>query len=107
MARLNEAEFLNSGVGIDLRDRSKIDRLEYKPSGRSPLQFVIDGVIYTVPVEDVIDLAAEKARLTKAMDAAAKERDTLSKRLENPAFVERAKPEIGRESWREGVWQYV
>src|SRR3546814_20621664 len=29
----------------------------------------------------------------KAMDAAAKERDALSKRLENPAFVERAKPE--------------
>src|SRR3546814_13046433 len=27
------------------------------------------------------------------MDAAAKERDALSKRLENPAFVERAKPE--------------
>src|SRR3546814_20147493 len=29
----------------------------------------------------------------KAMDAAAKERDALSQRLENPAFVERAKPE--------------
>ena len=39
------------------------------------------------------DLAAEKARLAKAMDAAIKERDALAKRLENPAFVERAKPE--------------
>ena len=31
--------------------------------------------------------------LAKARDASAKERDSLAKRLENPNFVERAKPE--------------
>jgi hypothetical protein len=46
-----------------------------------------------VPLEGLIDVAAEKARLAKALAASEKERDSLAKRLENPAFVEKAKPE--------------
>ena len=46
-----------------------------------------------VPLEGVIDIAAEKARLAKALLSSEKERDSLGKRLENPAFVEKAKPE--------------
>ncbi|MFN4097775.1 MAG: hypothetical protein ACK4GG_13485, partial [Sphingomonas sp.] len=41
----------------------------------------------------VIDLDAERARLTKAIAAAEKERDSLNVRLSNPAFAEKAKPE--------------
>jgi valyl-tRNA synthetase len=41
----------------------------------------------------LIDVAAEKARLAKALAASEKERDSLDKRLSNPAFVEKAKPE--------------
>ncbi len=44
-------------------------------------------------LEGVIDIAAERARLNKAAEAAEKERDALAARLANPAFVERAKPE--------------
>ncbi|MFL6780023.1 MAG: valyl-tRNA synthetase, partial [Sphingomicrobium sp.] len=40
-----------------------------------------------------IDLDAERARLSKAVDAAEKDRDSLAARLANPAFTERAKPE--------------
>ena len=46
-----------------------------------------------LPLEGVIDIAAEKARLAKALQAAEKERDSLAGRLSNPSFVERAKPE--------------
>jgi valyl-tRNA synthetase len=46
-----------------------------------------------VPLGDVIDLAAEKTRLEKALAAAVKERDALSGRLANPGFTEKAKPE--------------
>ena len=46
-----------------------------------------------IPLEGVIDIAAEKTRLEKAQGASIKERDALGKRLENPAFVEKAKPE--------------
>ncbi len=46
-----------------------------------------------IPLGDVIDIAAEKARLDKALAASVKERDALAGRLGNPGFVERAKPE--------------
>ncbi len=42
---------------------------------------------------EFIDIAAEKARLSKGAAAAEKERDSLAARLANPNFTERAKPE--------------
>ena len=41
----------------------------------------------------IIDIAAEKARLEKALAASQKEAKSLEGRLNNPAFVEKAKPE--------------
>lgn len=46
-----------------------------------------------VPLEGVIDIAAEKARLEKALAASEKEARSLEGRLSNPAFAEKAKPE--------------
>ena len=46
-----------------------------------------------IKLEGVIDLAAERTRLAKAIAAAEKERDGLAGRLNNASFVERAKPE--------------
>ena len=40
-----------------------------------------------------IDVDAERSRITKAIEAISKERDALASRLDNPAFVEKAKPE--------------
>lgn len=56
-------------------------------------QIVVDEATFILPLEGVIDIAAEKARLAKALAAAEKERDSLGGRLSNPAFVEKAKPE--------------
>ena len=39
------------------------------------------------------DIAAEKARLEKALAASTKEAKSLEGRLSNPKFVEKAKPE--------------
>ena len=60
---------------------------------RQNIQLVADGSTYMLSVPDTFDLAAEKARLAKAAEAAEKERDSLAGRLSNPSFVERAKPE--------------
>jgi valyl-tRNA synthetase len=46
-----------------------------------------------VPLEGVIDITAEKARLEKALAASEKEAKSLEGRLSNPAFAEKAKPE--------------
>ncbi len=56
-------------------------------------QIVVDEATFVLPLEGVIDLDAERARLTKGIAAAEKERDSLAARLNNPSFVERAKPE--------------
>ena len=57
------------------------------------MQIGVGADVFVIPLEGVIDIAAEKARLEKAQAAAEKERDSLAKRLENPSFVEKAKPE--------------
>jgi len=59
----------------------------------SSAQIVAGGVTIAFPLEGAIDLEAEKARLSKGISAAEKERDSLAARLANPAFTERAKPE--------------
>lgn len=55
---------------------------------------VVNGeVTFTISAAGAIDLEAERARITKAIEAISKERDSLASRLGNPAFVEKARPE--------------
>ncbi len=51
------------------------------------------GDVFVIPLEGIIDIAAEKARLEKALAASAKEAKSLEGRLGNAAFVDKAKPE--------------
>ncbi len=62
------------------------------PAGAAA-QIVVDEATFVLPLEGVIDIEAERARLAKGKAAAEKERDGLAGRLNNPSFVERAKPE--------------
>jgi valyl-tRNA synthetase len=68
-----------------------IQRSRFEGSGAA--QVVVDETSYAMPLEGIIDLEAEKARLAKAAEAAETERDSLAARLSNANFVERAKPE--------------
>jgi valyl-tRNA synthetase len=77
---------------LDRLARLEAIRFDPAPAGASA-QLVVEGETVIVPLEGVIDIAAERDRLTKALAAAAKERDGLAGRLNNPSFVERAKPE--------------
>ena len=61
--------------------------------GKGAAQIVVDEATYALPLEGVIDLAAERDRLAKGATAAEKERDSLAHRLGNPNFTGRAKPE--------------
>ncbi|WP_294330835.1 valine--tRNA ligase [uncultured Sphingomonas sp.] len=69
------------------------DVFDQTPPAGGAIQIVVDEATFVVPLEGIIDLEAERARLTKAIAAAEKERDGLAGRLGNPSFVERAKPE--------------
>jgi valyl-tRNA synthetase len=56
-------------------------------------QIVVRETTIAFPLGEAIDLEAEQVRLSKAAEAAEKERDSLAQRLANPNFTERAKPE--------------
>jgi valyl-tRNA synthetase len=72
---------------------ARVDRAADDAPAGGALQIVVDEATFVLPLEGVIDLDAERARLTKAIGAAEKERDSLNARLSNPAFAEKAKPE--------------
>jgi valyl-tRNA synthetase len=73
---------------------ARLQSIQLSPfDGAGAAQVVVGGTTYALPLEGVIDLEAERGRLTKAVGAAEKERDSLAQRLGNPAFTERAKPE--------------
>ena len=86
--------------GIIERNAAAIDRLARlnaiqfaaAPAGAS-MQIGAGDATIVVPLEGVIDIAAEKARLEKALAVSQKEAKSLEGRLNNPAFVEKAKPE--------------
>ncbi|WP_449473542.1 valine--tRNA ligase [Sphingobium chungangianum] len=80
--------------GAALARLGRVESLSFGDSvAGGAAQIVVDEATFILPLEGVIDIAAEKARLAKALAAAEKERDSLSGRLSNPSFVEKAKPE--------------
>ncbi len=67
--------------------------LAVEVEGEGQVQLVADGIVGSLDFFGIVDLDAERARITKAIEAAMKEAKSLEGRLNNPAFVEKAKPE--------------
>ncbi|WP_244982553.1 valine--tRNA ligase [Croceicoccus marinus] len=61
--------------------------------GGGAMQVTAGDDIFVIPLEGLIDIDAEKARLQKALAASQKEAKSLEGRLSNANFTERAKPE--------------
>lgn len=79
--------------GAVLARLARVDAVAGDVPAGGALQIVVDEATFVLPLGDVIDLDAERIRLTKAIAAAEKERDALGGRLGNASFIERAKPE--------------
>jgi valyl-tRNA synthetase len=93
LGRIDVVQFLMSATAFDARTGENVDRTKYESAKKSGFQMVVQDTSYSVPLEGIIDIEAEKARLSKGAEAAEKERDSLAQRLSNPNFTERAKPE--------------
>ncbi|PSJ36235.1 valine--tRNA ligase [Allosphingosinicella deserti] len=76
-----------------LKRLARIETVRTDAASGGAAQVVVDEATFVLPLEGVIDIEAERGRLAKALQAAEKERDSLAGRLDNPSFVERAKPE--------------
>ena len=66
--------------------------MEDAPAGGS-IQLVVDEATFVLPLDGVIDLDAERARIGKSIEALSGELASLDARLGNASFIERAKPE--------------
>src|SRR5690242_11983846 len=84
-------------LGRDAATLARMAKLAQPTDASAPppnsAQIVVNGTTIAFPLGDAIDLNAETARLSKAVEAVEKERDGLAQRLANPNFTERAKPE--------------
>jgi valyl-tRNA synthetase len=97
-AHLRDAQELTrsrvEGNRAALSRLARIDPISFDPApAGAAAQIVVDEATFVLPLEGAIDIAAERARLSKAIEAAEKDRDTLAKRLSSPGFVDKAKPE--------------
>jgi len=61
---------------------------------KGAVQIVVGEATYGLPLADVIDIAAERDRLAKAIDKLEKEIGGIEKRLSNPGFLAKADPAV-------------
>jgi valyl-tRNA synthetase len=65
-----------------------------KPEGQKFVSTTVAGIDFHLPLEGVVDTEKELARLDREITKANEELGKLNQRLQSPAFVERAKPEV-------------
>jgi len=66
----------------------------HPPAGGGPAaRAVAVGVDLAVPLAGVLDLEAERSRLQRDLDKLAREREAHTRKLQNPDFIARARPE--------------
>ncbi len=76
----------------------RVSELRFGPAPRGAAPFVIEGAAFAMPVADVIDVAAERARLGKEAGMLAEDAQRAERKLANADFVARAKPEVVEET---------
>ena len=106
MALTGETELLLVGADAALQARaqrwdetlrklarlSRVDFVEAAPSAAA--QLLVRGSVAAIPLEGVIDLAAEKARLAKEIAKCDGEAKKLDAKLANPGFLAKAEEEV-------------
>ncbi|MBW6506034.1 MAG: valine--tRNA ligase [Rhodobacteraceae bacterium] len=79
----------------------RLARLDHIADGTTPkgaISLALPGAAFALPLAGIINVAGEKARLTKALDKLEKDMGGLRGRLGNPKFVASAPEEIVEEN---------
>ena len=92
-----ERQILTSGETY-IQELAKVDSLTITPGLETAIEPAIAGVVGTIqaliPLAGVIDVAALRAKLEKSLSKVEAEAKSLSGRLTNPSFVDKARPDI-------------
>ena len=85
-----------------IRQLARLERLDVVTDATAATAGTIRQHVGTsevqVPLAGLFDVAAERARLARELEKVQAEREGLAKRLDNPQFVDRAKPEVVAEA---------
>jgi valyl-tRNA synthetase len=74
---------------------ARVERFETAAEApRGAVTLAVQGASFCLPLADVIDIAAERDRLKKALDKLGKEAQGIRGKLANAAFVEKAPEEV-------------
>jgi valyl-tRNA synthetase len=98
---------LNKSLIKNLANIDNINKVSIKPD-KSGTAFVDENVEVYVPLGELIDVDAEKERLTKKIDKLELEVQKMNKKLSNKNFIEKADPEVVEDAKRrleEGQYQ--
>ncbi|MFA9232142.1 MAG: valine--tRNA ligase, partial [Microgenomates group bacterium] len=76
---------------------ARVETLTEGPAPKGAISVAAVGASFAIPLAGIIDIAEEKARLTKTMDKLAKEIGGLKGRLNNPNFVASAPEDVVEE----------
>ncbi|HKQ60108.1 MAG TPA: valine--tRNA ligase [Candidatus Polarisedimenticolaceae bacterium] len=77
-----------------LTGAAALRRVEHAPSGTLAARGVVRSVQIVLPLEGVIDFAAERARLQRDLDKVRRELESRSRKLGDAAFLERAPADV-------------
>ena len=82
-----------------IRRLARIESLtEATKAPKGAITIAVEGGTFALPLDGVIDIAEEKARLSKTLEKLEKDLTGLRARLSNPAFLASAKEEVVDES---------
>ena len=93
LSRVRYSEDIGVGFGSATTENFTDDVGMHLRTREVTMQVVVDDDTFIFPLDEIIDVAAERARLQKAVENTNSELQSLKKRLANSAFTERAKPE--------------
>ncbi|GAB1478440.1 valine--tRNA ligase [Paracoccaceae bacterium] len=77
-----------------IRRLARIDGFSEGPAPKGAISLALEGAAFALPLDGVIDIAEEKARLQKSLDKLGKEIGGLKGRLNNPNFAASAPEEV-------------
>jgi valyl-tRNA synthetase len=79
----------------EARKLAQLSRITFEPAApKNSAQLIVRGVLAAIPLEGVIDLSAEKARLAKETAKLEGEVKKIEAKLANPDFIARAPEDV-------------
>ena len=77
-----------------IRRMARVEGFSEGPAPKGSIALAMDGAAFALPLAGLIDIAEEKARLSKALEKLGKEIGGLKGRLDNPNFVKSAPEDV-------------